>query len=145
MPGTFVAIGLNSPRISDGASVLISHISWCGGPPPRKILMIALCRDGETALASAWRRSASERLVAPKLNRPIFRKLRREMPSQYRFFWPEIVNMAGETFRLVRRKAGGSKLRAGSAGAAWEVLAAPPEPATITLNREGSCVKETLG
>ena len=45
MPGTLVAIGLNSPRISAGASVLISHMSWCGGPPPRKILITALWDD----------------------------------------------------------------------------------------------------
>jgi hypothetical protein len=41
-PGTRVLIGLNPPRISAGASVLISHMSWCGGPPPRKTLMTAL-------------------------------------------------------------------------------------------------------
>ena len=43
MPVTLVLIGLNSPRISLGASVLISHMSWCGGPPPRNTLMTALC------------------------------------------------------------------------------------------------------
>ncbi len=35
MPGTLVLIGLNSPRISAGASGLRSHMSRCGGPPGR--------------------------------------------------------------------------------------------------------------
>lgn len=33
MPGTLVLIGLNSPRISVGASGFRSHISKCEGPP----------------------------------------------------------------------------------------------------------------
>ncbi len=61
--GTLVPIGLNSPRISVGASVLMSHMSWCGGPPPRKMLMTALwpVRGSESCLfaASARRMSAS--------------------------------------------------------------------------------------
>ena len=43
MPGTFVLIGLNSPRISAGASGLRSHMSWCGGPPGKKTLISDLC------------------------------------------------------------------------------------------------------
>src|SRR5688572_17965132 len=35
MPATLVAIGLNSPRISAGASGLGSNVSCCGGPPVR--------------------------------------------------------------------------------------------------------------
>ncbi len=35
MPGTFVSIGLNSPRNSVGASGFRSHMSMCGGPPGR--------------------------------------------------------------------------------------------------------------
>ena len=35
MPGTFVLIGLNSPRMSTGASGFKSHMSWWGGPPGR--------------------------------------------------------------------------------------------------------------
>ena len=53
MPGTFVSIGLNSPRISSGASGLRSHMSWCGGPPARKMLMTALCRLGGRPAARA--------------------------------------------------------------------------------------------
>ena len=33
IPGTLVAIDLNSPRISAGASGLGSNVSCCGGPP----------------------------------------------------------------------------------------------------------------
>ena len=68
MPGTLVAIGLNSPRISTGASVLMSHMSWCGGPPPRKMLMTALCwLVRAPARASARKMSARVRLAAPKV------------------------------------------------------------------------------
>src|SRR5262245_35237769 len=81
MPGTFVAIGLNSPRISDGASVLISHMSWCGGPPPRNTLMTALCDDLPID-SSARRTSASENWAAPNAKAPILRNERRGMPSQ---------------------------------------------------------------
>ena len=35
MPGTLVAIGLNSPRNSTGAVGFRSNMSWCEGPPPR--------------------------------------------------------------------------------------------------------------
>ena len=35
MPGTFVLIGLNSPRNSAGASGLRSYMSMCDGPPGR--------------------------------------------------------------------------------------------------------------
>ncbi len=44
MPGTFVLIGLNGPRISAGASGLGSNVSCCGGPPwsHRKMQFFAL-------------------------------------------------------------------------------------------------------
>ncbi len=35
MPGTLVSMGLNSPRMSTGASGLRSHMSMWGGPPGR--------------------------------------------------------------------------------------------------------------
>ena len=35
IPGTLVAIGLNDPRISEGASILRSNMSWWEGPPDR--------------------------------------------------------------------------------------------------------------
>jgi hypothetical protein len=35
MPGTFVLIGLNSPRYSAGAAGLRSYMSMCDGPPLR--------------------------------------------------------------------------------------------------------------
>ncbi len=52
-PGTFVAIGLNSPRNSLGASGLRSKVSMCDGPPPRftKIAEVALPGRMEPALA----------------------------------------------------------------------------------------------
>ena len=53
MPATLVGIGLNSPRISTGASVLMSHMSWWGGPPPRKMLITALWDSRCTGLGLA--------------------------------------------------------------------------------------------
>ena len=35
IPGTFVAMGLNSPRISEGAFGFKSNMSRCEGPPDR--------------------------------------------------------------------------------------------------------------
>ncbi len=98
MPGTFVSIGLNSPRISGGASVLMSHMSWWDGPPPRKTLMTALCRLGAatpraSAAASARRMSARVRFMAPKVRAPTRRKPRRETPSHSRVLGPKRVSM----------------------------------------------------
>ena len=70
MPGTLVLIGLNSPRISAGASIFRSNMSWCGGPPGRKIMMIALCerripaRLRPAAFAAATARPAPARRFA---------------------------------------------------------------------------------
>src|SRR4051794_11123081 len=98
MPVTFVAIGLNSPRISFGASVLMSHMSWWGGPPPRKMLISALCRvRGRSscfAAASARRMSASVSVAAPKLKGPARGEFRRGMPSQKRVRPSGILSIA---------------------------------------------------
>ena len=82
MPGTLVLIGLNSPRISPGASVLMSHMSWCGGPPPRKMLMTALCGADVSRPGFGAEDVGQVKAVAPKAKVPILRKLRRVMPSQ---------------------------------------------------------------
>ena len=42
MPGTLVAMGLNSPRYSTGESGFISQVSCCAGPPHMKRTMQAL-------------------------------------------------------------------------------------------------------
>ena len=55
MPGTRVAIGLNSPRISTGASGFMSHRSMWLGPPNRKMKMHELNRPG----AAGQRRPAA--------------------------------------------------------------------------------------
>ena len=58
MPGTFVAIGLNSPRISAGASGLGSNVSCCGGPPwsQRKMTFLALPKLRSSGSRSRRRR-----------------------------------------------------------------------------------------
>ena len=112
MPGTLVAIGLNSPRISAGASVLISHMSWCGGPPPRKMLITALCEDRVPARASARNKSARDNDIRLPIERPPMRmKSRRRIPSQNDevSLEPKIVSIQSSsrkvssfnTFRLV--------------------------------------------
>ena len=70
MPGTLVAIGLNSPRISAGASVLMSHMSWCGGPPPRKMLMTALWRVPDVPARASARKSPRGSDSRPHAERP---------------------------------------------------------------------------
>src|ERR1043165_7424788 len=95
MPGTLVGMGRNSPRTSDGASGLRSHMSWWLGPPDRWTLMIAL----EVVLpsrASARRRSG--RAKPPRPIAPILRKLRRAMPSQLGNRSPVMVNMVRPPF-----------------------------------------------
>ena len=72
-PGSLVAIGLNSPRISSGASGFGSMVSSCGGPPSRWMLMIDLTDDFTPPAASARKRSAS--VQAPTA--PATRALRR--------------------------------------------------------------------
>ena len=88
MPGTLVWIGLNSPRISAGASGLGSKVSCCGGPPwsqrkmtflalpkvaPRRSFVEALACDASSAgnerpsALSPPTRSNSRRLKAPDL------------------------------------------------------------------------------
>ena len=63
--GDVGAIGLNSPRISSGASIFRSNMSWCGGPPARKIMMTALCdlrMPGEfLRLKQLWKRKPAQR------------------------------------------------------------------------------------
>src|SRR5687767_11989390 len=81
VPGTFVGIVLNGPRISGGASGLGSHISCCGGPPSRKMKMQALAlARGAAAEASAASRFGS---VSPaSIPPPSLSMWRREKPSQ---------------------------------------------------------------
>ena len=80
MPGTRVLIGLNSPRISAGASGLRSTMSWWGGPPDRKTMMTDLCELLIPAWASARRICGSD--SPPRAKPPICRKLRRDRRSQ---------------------------------------------------------------
>src|SRR5947207_15825377 len=87
-------------------------------------MIAALLDDGAEAPALAFRRSnsVSER-PAPKA--PIFRKFRREMPSQKRCLPPQIVNMIPPLWsawlgpsvgKMVRGKPGWSVVYAGGSG-----------------------------
>ena len=57
MPGTLVAIGLNSPRMPSGAWGFRSKVSCCEGPPHMNSWMQLLCRFRETAARTRWLRS----------------------------------------------------------------------------------------
>ncbi len=98
MPGTLVLMGLNSPRTSAGASGFRSYMSWCGGPPGRKI-MITERAERRPLAASARRMSLIDN--PPKASPPIFRNPRRETRSQNApaRFCPKMVNMRGPTPR----------------------------------------------
>ena len=80
MPGTFVAIGRNSPRISAGASGLRSNVSRCVGPPGNSTMMMPLAGLRTPLCASARRMSGSA--SPPSASPPIRSQLRRDMPSQ---------------------------------------------------------------
>ena len=56
MPGTLVLIGLNSPRIFEGASGFGSQMSMWLGPPCRKMKMtdLALPQPLRCLLGSGW-------------------------------------------------------------------------------------------
>ena len=87
MPGALVAIGLNGPRISAGASGFMSQVSNWLGAPRLKIMMQerSSCRFAAAPGAVAARASraincGSEKPMAPSV--PTCRKSRRVTPSQ---------------------------------------------------------------
>lgn len=81
-PATFVSMGRNSPRTSRGASGFRSTMSWCGAPPGRRTLMIALCDRPTPERASARSNEGSD-MPRPAVARvPTRMKSRRETPSQ---------------------------------------------------------------
>ena len=94
MPGTLVAIGLNSPRTSAGASGLGSQVSCCGGPPRWKRTMQALALPRVAPAARARRsRAGSDR---PKALRPPTRShSRRVRPSHRRGPLLRMLHTAG--------------------------------------------------
>src|SRR5262245_55062695 len=97
IPGTLVVIGLNSPRISAGASGLRSQVSCCAGPPRmnNKMHDLAVPKPPVDGLAAAHVRprnnSGKAMPAVPRL--PIWRKSRREMPSHKRYPEPRIFSI----------------------------------------------------
>src|SRR5881394_546841 len=82
MSGLFVLIGLNGPRISDGAFGFMSNVSsWLGAPRLKIMMQDLLSLDLSTA-PSACRAANLDRLrpIAPRV--PTCRKSRRLTPSQ---------------------------------------------------------------
>ena len=80
IPGTLVRIGENSPRISEGASIFKSNMSWWGGPPGRYTRMMALLDFPWPCAPSAC--SNCGKVSPPKPSPPRRRNERRDRPSQ---------------------------------------------------------------
>ena len=80
MPGTRVAIGLNSPRISRGAAGFISPKSVWLGPPKRNTKMHERIRPaGAVSVGAAARSRARSTLLNPsRLSPPTRNSSRRE-------------------------------------------------------------------
>ena len=88
------------PGSRPGHSIFMSYMSRCGGPPGRKIMMIALCDRPTPLAASARRICGNDR--PPIARPPILRKLRRAEPSQKpRCDLPRMVNMPLVAYRTV--------------------------------------------
>src|SRR6476620_443317 len=82
MSGLLVLIGLNGPRISDGAFGFMSNVSnWLGAPKLKIMMQDLLSLDLSTA-PRAWRVANFESVIpiAPRV--PTCRKSRRVKPSQ---------------------------------------------------------------
>src|SRR4051812_40810356 len=97
MPGTFVAIGVNSPRISAGASGFISKLSMCDGPPRIQIMMTDLFRQEvnfEPVAALACRRSTSASESPASESAPTRNTSRRETAVRHFRSGPEQLHMA---------------------------------------------------
>ena len=74
-PGTFVSIGLNSPRNSFGASGFRSNVSICDGPPLRYTLMIDFFGIGLVVLCSSSARRKPASVSPPNAAAPICRQI----------------------------------------------------------------------
>ena len=91
IPGTLVRIGWNGPRISLGAVGFRSTMSWWGGPPGSRIMIVALWGRETPWTDSAA--SISRNPIPPMAKLPIDRKLRRDTPSQNRDPGPRMFSM----------------------------------------------------
>src|SRR5271165_846383 len=90
-PGTLVWTGLNSPRISAGASGLRSYMSSWVGPPFSQTMMTLFGAERMAPSARRRSRSAKDRPRAP--SPPTRRRSRRVRPSQNRLLLPRKFNM----------------------------------------------------
>src|SRR5713101_946300 len=100
MPGTLVLMGLNSPRILEGASGLGSQMSMWLGPPCRNSMMTDLAAPKDFALdstlaaaAEAFQDRKSGRFNPNRPAPPTRINSRRDQPSQVRTGRPGIVSM----------------------------------------------------
>src|ERR1043166_4707315 len=82
MSGFLVLIGLNGPRISEGAFGFMSKVSTWLGAPRLKIKMQDLSSLPEAVAPRDWSAANFERLRPRAPSVPTWRKSRRVMPSQ---------------------------------------------------------------
>src|SRR5687767_2347074 len=84
MPGTLVAMFLNSPRMPSGAFGLLSHMSMVAGPPANHIMitLLALAAGAPPEAARASRLRKFGRVKPSSPADPTRRKSRRWTPSQ---------------------------------------------------------------
>src|SRR5208283_1328487 len=100
MPSTLVLMGLNSPRMLEGASGLGSQMSMWLGPPWRNSRMTDLAwpypldpSKGEPGAAWAWSEKNWGRLSPSIVAPPTRRNSRREYPSHILHGLPGIDSM----------------------------------------------------
>src|SRR5258706_417554 len=100
MPSTLVLIGLNSPRMLEGASGLGSQMSMWLGPPWRKSMITDLAAPKDltfdstlAAAAEAFQERNSGRFNPNRPAPPTRSNSRRDQPSQVRTGRPGIVSM----------------------------------------------------
>ena len=134
MPGTFVAIGRNSPRTSAGAAGFMSQLSMCDGPPRSQIQMTDLprwvpllaCRavPGE-AIACSLNSSAS--VNPPSPSAPTRKMSLREMPGLHSVAGPRSVSIGNASVDTGQyaHSIGYRLMLSGRPLCAWHGLAAP--------------------
>src|SRR2546422_1005 len=100
MPDTLVLIGLNSPRMLEGASGLGSQMSMWLGPPCRNSMITDLAAPKDfafdstlAAAAEAFQDRKSGRFNPNRPAPPTRNSSRRDQPSQVRTGRPGIVSM----------------------------------------------------
>src|SRR5439155_4717664 len=113
VPEILVLIGLNSPRMLDGASGFGSQISMCDGPPCRKIITTFLADSqprapayllaAAAACAPSRQKKKCGRLRPIMAMEPTRNSSRRVGPSQLQPPWPGRFSMISASIDIEKR------------------------------------------